>query len=1353
MRNPLSARQRPRPGRPLGVLLLLVAVLASLLGTTGTAYAAVVAPPAAATSTHATANTKAGTKANAKAGTNAGTHAGTGARAAKPKPVTKPVAPTPAQAPKASSAAVAKRLRAAAARSALAHPGDVPDTCSGALAADTVYPCTAPSATGVDNDTLTVPDASDVLFVRAVNTSGNTVGVSVTAPDGTAVTCQASNGNLPVECPTTQAGSYGVQIQNGGSAYTLSYTALLSDATCGTADPSFAAATLQGTAAAGSAGNCYTLAMTSGQVLHVNLSANPYQQLGVLVYDATGAQVCQDDQGDCTLTGTGPYRVLATGFNGTATSYSLDLNDVTQPQGCLATTPQTFGTVPDADSAIRCRTLDVTTAGQYQVYAVSPTDGSVPGTLYNPDGTAACTNSGPFCQLAQGSYNFVADSFPPDDADLAVVFIAADESRGCTATGDTDFATGAASGTFAGIGEELCLNLPTASGGTDYVFNQPTTSTYGTQVQILDATGTQQCPAADFTYAVCQLTGTAPFRVVLSNQGQGGDYTLLVQRTDSAAGCADWPQSGFGSSWGATVSVTPAANIKCLSIPANQHSAGEMVDYSNLANQVDGNVTVYDPDGTQACEGVSAAICPLKSGVAYTALVENTQDTADTYHLVRRDVTASASCSAPASTAPGGPSTGLVLDSDLDTACVRITAAAADDVWADVRATAPAPAGAVLQVTNAAGQEVCRQWGVSCQLTGSTSYQLIVTASDYSGIAVAAHVDAWIVGTASGWASQCKAHQLSVNGFGLTSGTLTETSTGYCGVLTLQPAQPWDQFSVYGTDTGSGTNVPWVSMYTAADWGGSQAMCNGNNVGVFSYTCQSPSPAQPTQAVLLVTPYTAPTPVSYTMQGVCQDGCATPPPAATVTRVSPASGPVNTVNQVVLTGTHLNLGTSLGFDSDGVPAQSTWFQPVSVNSAGTSLTVDLDGYSATPGANDLVVNGTVELPDAYTFTAAPAAAADGSFVPMTPHRFLDTRAGTGAPKARVAAQGTVRLQVGGVDGIPTTGVTAVSMNVTAVAPTKAGFVTVYPDGQALPGVSNLDFTAGQTIPNLVVVPVVDGKVDLHNSSFGTVDLLADVNGYYTGVSGKGSQVNSVGPTRILDTRAGTGAPMRRVAAEGTVRLQVAGVAGVPATGVTGVVMNVTAVRPTGAGFVTVYPDGQALPNVSNLNFTAGETVPNLVVVPVVDGKVDLHNGSGGTVDLLADITGYYSAAGTGGSLLQAVTPVRVLDTRSGTGGAGGTVVPRGGITLNVSDLPGAPSTLTAVVLNVTVTAPQQAGFLSVYPDGQALPNVSNLNYSAGETIANQVVVPVVDGSVDLYNGSDGNVQVVADLDGYYLTQS
>jgi hypothetical protein len=60
-------------------------------------------------------------------------------------------------------------------------------------------------------------------------------------------------------------------------------------------------------------------------------------------------------------------------------------------------------------------------------------------------------------------------------------------------------------------------------------------------------------------------------------------------------------------------------------------------------------------------------------------------------------------------------------------------------------------------------------------------------------------------------------------------------------------------------------------------------------------------------------------------------------------------------------------------------------------------------------------------------------------------------------------------------------------------------------------------------------------------------------------------------------------------------------------------------------YITVYPDGIAKPTVSNLNFTRGQAIPNTVIVKVsADGYIDLTNGSGGTVNLITDIFGFYN---------------------------------------------------------------------------------------------------------------------------------
>jgi len=401
---------------------------------------------------------------------------------------------------------------------------------------------------------------------------------------------------------------------------------------------------------------------------------------------------------------------------------------------------------------------------------------------------------------------------------------------------------------------------------------------------------------------------------------------------------------------------------------------------------------------------------------------------------------------------------------------------------------------------------------------------------------------------------------------------------------------------------------------------------------------------------------------------------------------------------------------------------------------------------------------TVTFTDsAQTITRTATITTSGStYVPVIPTRVLDTRKGTGAPKAKLGSEGVLPVNV--VQGVTLPAgmgtITAVVMNVTVTNPTAGGNVSAYPAGKALPATSNLNFSAGETVPNLVTVRVGSGDiVDLHNDSPGSTDLIADVQGYYV-ASTTGDYYLPYTPQRILDTRKATGAS-GPVAANGTVSLSVPKcVSGSGSTQVTAtaaaVALNVTVTGPTISGHLTAYPDGTTPPNSSNLNFLTGETVPNLVIVKVgADGKVDLQNASSGTVQLVADLEGCYS---TLGDAFAPIDPYRSLDTRNGTGQF-----------LNEPEAVGAdssanwnPSTppidgdsqgAAGVVMNVTVTQPKAGGYITAYPGGSSMPNASNLNFSAGETVPNLVMLP---GSQPvLYNNSKGTTQLIADFYGYF----
>lgn len=308
----------------------------------------------------------------------------------------------------------------------------------------------------------------------------------------------------------------------------------------------------------------------------------------------------------------------------------------------------------------------------------------------------------------------------------------------------------------------------------------------------------------------------------------------------------------------------------------------------------------------------------------------------------------------------------------------------------------------------------------------------------------------------------------------------------------------------------------------------------------------------------------------------------------------------------------------------------------------------------------------------------------------------------------------IEMQVTGRHGIPADA-TAVALNVTVTNARDAGFVTVWPCGVPRPEASNLNFTAGQTIPNLVVTRVgTGGTVCLESST--RVDLIADHAGWFPA----GSDFTPLAvPVRLMDTRAGT--PTARVGAGGSVELQVGGRAGIAADPAA-VVMNITAVDPAQAGYVTVWPCGSRRPNASNLNVAAGRTIANLVVSGVgVDGRVCVHSSA--AVDLIADVSGWFPA----GSAYRPLVPIRMLDTRPGAGTFDGRSAGAGTVaadtTLRVPIIGRGPvdDHASVVVMNVTAADPQASGFVTVFACDTDPPPTSNLNLASGDTVPNLVV--------------------------------
>ncbi len=379
-------------------------------------------------------------------------------------------------------------------------------------------------------------------------------------------------------------------------------------------------------------------------------------------------------------------------------------------------------------------------------------------------------------------------------------------------------------------------------------------------------------------------------------------------------------------------------------------------------------------------------------------------------------------------------------------------------------------------------------------------------------------------------------------------------------------------------------------------------------------------------------------------------------------------------------------------------------------------------------------DGFRSLPAQHTESACVMLGA--AFTAVTPQRVLNTKAAVGVARTTpLNPHEEIELAL----PAPAANSDAVVLNVTVTNPTTNGYLKVYPTTE--PIASNINFAANQTIPNLVTVPVANGKVKIKNGSAGTVHVLADLAGYY---ASEGLGLRSSTPARVLDTRSAVGVPgTTPLGANGRVTVDLA--SRVP-VGTTAVLLNVAVTKPTAGGYLTAFPPGSAVPTTSNLNFVTGQTANNMVIAPVVDRKIAFSYGGGGTVHVLADLSGYF-APGIADTYLP-LAPRRTLDTRE----SGVPVEPGQAYPVSAYDqecfLTGCPRT--AVVANLTVTGAQSPGYLTVYPAGQPRPTASVINFGVGETIANQITVGVSDNGFMVYNSSAKRVHIIVDQTGFYL---
>ncbi|MGW1453168.1 hypothetical protein ACWCO3_33800, partial [Micromonospora sp. NPDC002411] len=147
----------------------------------------------------------------------------------------------------------------------------------------------------------------------------------------------------------------------------------------------------------------------------------------------------------------------------------------------------------------------------------------------------------------------------------------------------------------------------------------------------------------------------------------------------------------------------------------------------------------------------------------------------------------------------------------------------------------------------------------------------------------------------------------------------------------------------------------------------------------------------------------------------------------------------------------------------------------------------------------------------------------------------------------------------------------------------------------------------------------------------------------------------------------------------------------------------------------------------------------------------IQNVSSGRTHVVADLSGWFGGGAT--DVFVPYGPRRIHDSR-GAAGEGWPQAPFTSSGVPVSYLDSLNKTgpvPTAVVANLTVTAPTRAGVLTAHPNGSVQPTASNVNYVAGETASNHAIVGVGENeNIVLFNNSSGYTHLIVDQAGYFI---
>jgi MBG domain (YGX type)/Chitobiase/beta-hexosaminidase C-terminal domain len=447
---------------------------------------------------------------------------------------------------------------------------------------------------------------------------------------------------------------------------------------------------------------------------------------------------------------------------------------------------------------------------------------------------------------------------------------------------------------------------------------------------------------------------------------------------------------------------------------------------------------------------------------------------------------------------------------------------------------------------------------------------------------------------------------------------------------------------------------------------------------------------------------------------------------------TPAAGTYATAQSVTISDTMA--GATIYYTSNGTTPTTSSAKYIGAIAVSTTETIEAIAVAA---------GYTNSASASATYTIQPATTSGLQFVTVTPCRIADTRNPTGAfggPELTAGSTRTFNIPQSAC-GIPSTAV-AYSLNATVVPSQPLGYLTVFPAGEAQPGVSTLN-SDGRVKANATITPAgANGGVSVYTSD--PTQFVLDIDGYFVpaGTSASGLEFYPLTPCRIADTRTPTGALGGPFLTGGVGRAfpVLSSACGIPSTA-KAYSLNVTAVPHIAIGFLTAWPTGEPQPVSSTLNATTGAVTANAAIVPAGTGsEVSIYASN--DADAILDVNGYFAPPGTGGLSLYTVAPCRVIDTRYSSGVFDGTLT----VPVETSSC-AAPAAARAYVFNATVVPPEGLGYLTLFAAGTTVPGVSTLNASDGAITSNLAIVPTTNGSVGVY--APDTTQLILDLSSYF----